>query len=63
VDVSDGRIDDGRFGGTADLREVREELGEVLSSEVIKDYDDRGDRRRTKNRPLRVSLLCLSTAL
>jgi hypothetical protein len=33
-DVSDGRIDDGGFGRTADLIKVREELGEVLISEV-----------------------------
>lgn len=70
VDVRDAAVDDGRFGRTPDLGQVREERCEVLFLFLffsmrmsVSTIFTKREKERTRNLPLSVSRRCLSTAL
>lgn len=59
MDVCDGRVDDGRFGGAPDLRKVWKKCGQVLEKKrkEKKDKEENGIIKdgRTRKRLFKVS--------
>ena len=61
--MGDRRVDDSRLGWPADLGEIWKQSGKVLNRHLIDQREVWSEMELAKNRPFKVSLRCLSTAL